>query len=57
MWPRPQGAKGLGSGHGSSRELFGTAISELRKVDCPIARRILCSCFFAEFGFAVGDEH
>jgi hypothetical protein len=49
------GAKGLGSGSRRLESQFGTAIAMLKKLDHPIMWVILCSCFFAGFGFAVGE--
>jgi hypothetical protein len=55
MWPRPlRGQRAWVPGHGSSRELISDHEARERKVDRPMACGILCSCFFAEFGFRRG---
>ena len=49
-------AKGLGSGSRSPREPLAWQLAMLKKLDRRVAWPILCSCFFAWFGFAVGES-
>jgi hypothetical protein len=53
--PRLPGQKAWDRGHGRLESRLAWRLAMLKKLDRPVVWVILCNCFFASFGFAVGE--